>query len=61
MKIKLLKDKKLTKGFVCQCGQEHLFPVYVFAHWDDLLVFKCPECSRSYEIVSGTVSAESKE
>jgi len=46
----------LPKGFTCGCGKEHLYPAYVYAHWDDLLNFKCSTCDAKYAILRGKVT-----
>ena len=43
----------LPKGFTCDCGREHKFPLYVYAHWNILLTMTCESCSRTYEIQNG--------
>lgn len=52
---------ELAKGFTCQCGEYHRYPVYVYSHWDELLDFTCPKCNAKYQIVRGhAVKQESK-
>lgn len=59
--MKLIKEKSVitgkreTKGFVCDCGDVHRFPAYVYAHWQDDLTYKCPGCNRIYDICEGQV------
>ena len=48
--------EELAKGFTCECGKEHKYPAYVFAHWRVELVFTCPECQRKYDIYAGTAT-----
>lgn len=43
---------ELPDGFDCECGKHNKYPMYVFAHWRDLLQFEC-ECGRKYEICVG--------
>ena len=47
------KVKPLPKGFKCGCKQEHRFPLYVYAHWDEELKFTCDKCQRVYLIYHG--------
>jgi hypothetical protein len=47
------KLKPLPKGFTCDCGAVHGFPPYVYAHWDEILQFTCPNCERTYEVLHG--------
>ena len=46
------KDAELPNGFDCECGKRNEYPPYVFAHWRELLCFRC-ECGRAYEICAG--------
>jgi|PlaIllAssembly_1097288.scaffolds.fasta_scaffold44816_5 hypothetical protein len=46
-----MKDK-IPTSYICQCGREHPFAVWVFAHWRDLLVHKCG-CGRVNQIFAG--------
>lgn len=46
-------DEDLPKGFDCECGEHHVYPLYVFAHWTDELVFSCDICKRTYTIQYG--------
>jgi hypothetical protein len=46
------KKKPLPKGFTCRCGVFNEYPVYLFAHWDEELVFTC-DCKRAYVILQG--------
>ena len=49
--------KSLPKGFKClKCGAEHQFHAYVYAHWNDFLVFTCPECKHEHRVFRGKVS-----
>ena len=47
-------------GYRCECGADHMFPSYVFAHWEVELIHKC-ECGRSNVICRGKVKIEKKE
>lgn len=46
----------IAKGFICVCGKEHNYPVYVFAHYDVELTFTCPGCNKEYDILSGVAT-----
>ena len=46
-------------GCRCECGADHMFPSYVFAHWEVELIHKC-ECGRSNVICRGKVKIEKK-
>lgn len=48
--------EELPKGFACECGKEHRFPLYVYAHWSNVLNFTCPDCGATYAIVRGYAS-----
>jgi hypothetical protein len=43
----------LPKGFKCECGKQHHFPSYVYAHWKEELFFTCTSCSRTYYVLEG--------
>ncbi len=45
-----------VKGFVCECGTEHLFDGYVYAHWNVLLVHSCEVCRRQHNIQCGVAT-----
>jgi hypothetical protein len=40
----------MSKGFTCECGQYHAFPMYVFAHAHVPLVHTCKYCGRKHEM-----------
>ena len=42
------------KGFTCECGVRENYPAYVFAHWDNDLIFTCG-CKRKYSVLRGIV------
>lgn len=49
------------KGFTCKgCGTEHVFPLYVYAHWNESLLFTCPKCSLQYNVRAGVAAAVRK-
>lgn len=48
-----MSEAELPKGFTCECGQEHEYSGYVYAHWDIQLVKTCEECGREYTILRG--------
>ena len=49
-------DEKV-KGFVCECGEEHLFDGYVYAHWYIDLVHSCGKCRRQHHIENGVATS----
>lgn len=51
--------EKLPKGFKCECGKEHEFSVWVYAHWDDVVWNRC-ECGRQNTIQAGVVIKSEK-
>jgi|3_EtaG_2_1085321.scaffolds.fasta_scaffold184596_2 hypothetical protein len=48
------------KSYVCECGEEHQFPSYVFAHWGDEIVHTCNKCGQKWEIYEGLVNKVEK-
>lgn len=48
------------KGFTCECGEEHAFNAYVYAHWDIALTHECPKCNRTHTILRGRAFLEKK-
>ena len=40
------------KGYTCECGKFHEFPMYVHAHWDTELTNRCT-CGRKHLILRG--------
>jgi len=55
MKKEKKKEVELTKGFKCKCGRFEKFPTYIYAHWNDVLTFECPDCKRQYQVLTGIV------
>ena len=51
----MIEKNDMPKGFKCECGKEHEFTPYVYAHWREILVHTC-ECGIKHEILAGTVS-----
>lgn len=45
--------KDLPMGYTCECGEFNKYPMYVYAHWRDVLVHSC-DCGRKYSIVCGS-------
>ena len=41
------------KGFTCECGEPHVYGVYVYAHWQEDLVHTCEKCSAKHNIRRG--------
>lgn len=46
-------SEALPKGFTCVCGEYHKFPVYVFAHWQERLIYTCKKCGACYGVLGG--------
>lgn len=46
-------DTDLPKGFTCECGKEHRFSPWAYAHWREVLRMTCDGCGRAYEILRG--------
>jgi hypothetical protein len=44
--------KRLNDGYTCKCGEANLFPMWVFAHWDDEISHGC-KCGRLNKIRKG--------
>ena len=56
-----MSKKELPKGFKCTtCNKEHIFPAYVYAHWDDLLIHTCDECGAKHSVMCGEVEVISE-
>ena len=46
---------KCNKSVTCtSCGKEHIFAMYVFAHWDEELIYKC-KCGTKHAIKRGKI------
>jgi transcription elongation factor Elf1 len=57
-KSKKVSEPQLPTGFKCtQCGEEHIFPSYVFAHWDEHLTHTCPNCGARHSVYQGEADA----
>jgi len=41
-------------GYFCECGEWHVFPIYVYSHWHVSLVHIC-KCRRANTIKGGAV------
>lgn len=48
---KLASDR--PKTIQCPCGVEETLSLYVYAHWNEVLHYTCPKCSRKAKILSG--------
>jgi hypothetical protein len=46
------KEDAYAKGYRCECGKYNEYPVYVFAHWSEILTHTC-ECKNQYNIRHG--------
>jgi hypothetical protein len=44
-----------TRGVYC-CGVLNEFSAWVYAHWDERLVFSCPQCGKKFSVCRGVVS-----
>lgn len=52
----ILSKKKNEIGHICsECGREHLWPPYVFAHMHHIITHSC-ECGIKSEIHEGVVN-----
>lgn len=40
-------------SYACNCGAEHKFPAYVYAHWTEELTHTCDKCGAKYSICRG--------
>jgi len=47
---------EIAKGWTCECGKEHKFGSYVYAHWDMTLLHTCEFCQRKHEVIQGEVT-----
>lgn len=45
-------SRERAKGFICECGKEHKFCSYVYAHWNEGLLLEC-DCKRVHLIFRG--------
>ena len=48
------------KSFVCVCGTEHEFGLYVLAHWDIRLAHTCDACGAKHSVLRGKTTLISK-
>lgn len=49
-------NEPLPKGYTCtECGTTHVYPAYVYAHWDVPLTHTC-DCLARFHIISGIAS-----
>lgn len=46
-------NDELIKGFDCECGERHDYPVYVLAHYDEPFLHTCAKCKRKHAILRG--------
>ena len=45
---------KIPTGYICgKCTYPNRFPVYVYAHWRDVLRATCEKCGAKYSVVCG--------
>ncbi len=52
---------EMPQGFECStCHDYHKFPGYVYAHWDEELIFSCPNpyCGERHVVIRGTATPE---
>jgi hypothetical protein len=54
--ITFQNDKGCNVGHICECGEIHKWPLYVFAHMHVEIMFQCPVCKKSVYILEGNVS-----
>lgn len=43
----------MKKGFKCKCGTDHTYSSYVYAHWNETIVFNCHVCDLKWNIFKG--------
>ena len=43
----------LPKGYTCECGNFHEFPMYYYAHWYEELIHTCEKCGRKNLLCEG--------
>lgn len=55
MELFYTENTDTPAGHICTCGKIHKWPLYVYAHWNDILSYKCPSCMREIEIVGGHI------
>lgn len=48
-----VEEGALPKSYLCPCGVEHEFGLWVYAHWDILLTHECDSCNRINLIEAG--------
>lgn len=46
----------LPDRYTCECEDEHVFPSYVYAHWDTELTHTCGTCGRKNILHRGKVT-----
>lgn len=46
------KKVDLDRGYVCTCGEYHLFSVWVYAHPDIEIVHVCDKCGRKNILIN---------
>jgi len=51
----------MPKGFTCECGKQHDYPAYVYAHWDVPLVHTCDKCGRQHDVLRGKATLSGSE
>jgi Zn finger protein HypA/HybF involved in hydrogenase expression len=44
---------KAERSFECKCKRRYVFPAYVHAHWNEVLIFTCPTCGTKYKTRRG--------
>jgi len=54
------KDKNLPKGFKCECGEDHPFDGYVYAHYRMVLAHTCDSCGAKHNICMGRATLKKK-
>lgn len=48
----------LHSGFDCKCGDKVIYPPWVYAHWDEALVYTCPKCGARYALRRGVATPD---
>ena len=53
-----MSERELLKGFMCKCGKYHEYTAYYFAHYDEIMIFTCPDCGEQYSLLRGVSKNE---
>ena len=50
------EETEKIRGFVCECGEEHRYTSYVYAHWLADLHHTCDKCGTVHSICNGVAT-----